>query len=208
LSKLSDPNQKSSNTQHPQHSADTTRQIGQNVSSPIHVVVDASPPTPTPNKERESREERKDGRDKKRYRIEIITAVVLAAYTVVTGFMWWATKKAAEAATQAVEESRKANELSRAIFGTFGVTPQPGLERIAVDLGNSGRAIAIVSSLTIDMTIQNIADDSVIQHENKEWKGPILVQSGFGKWLKSKARGRTTRLAGSRLLSGNCGKTS
>jgi hypothetical protein len=61
LSKLRTPSHDSSNTQHPQDNTRDTTQIGQNISSPVHVIVDGSPPTPTPSKEREARENRKEG---------------------------------------------------------------------------------------------------------------------------------------------------
>lgn len=103
LSKLYAPNERSSSSKHPQDSTYDAATIRQNISSPIHVVVDASPPTPTPDEKREAREERQEGRDKKRFRVEIIVAVVLAIYTVVTAFMWWATKNAAGAAKRSAE---------------------------------------------------------------------------------------------------------
>lgn len=84
------------------------------------------------------------------------------------------------------EAAQNANSLSRAFFSTFVVTPQSQLGRIAIDLGNSGRVIAIISSVTAALTIQRLSDNSIVQQEQREWKGPILVQSGFGKWFDIK----------------------
>jgi hypothetical protein len=100
LSKLHAPTQDSSGSHHPQDSA-------HDAATPVHVIVDAFPPTPTPNKERESREERQEGRDKKRFRLEKIGAAVLFIYTLVTGFMWWATKKSADAAERAANWTQR-----------------------------------------------------------------------------------------------------
>src|SRR5271154_2084278 len=62
LSKLSDPNHDSGSAQLPQPKPHNTTTIGPHIRPPFHVIVDASPPTPTPNKEREAREERQEGR--------------------------------------------------------------------------------------------------------------------------------------------------
>jgi hypothetical protein len=113
LSKLLHPEQESSSPAHPQDTTRNASNIGQNVSSPVHVVIDASPPTPTPDETRKAREEDKDRRDKKRYRVEVATACFLFVYTVITLFMWSATKKSADAAKQSAIAAHEASDTSR-----------------------------------------------------------------------------------------------
>jgi hypothetical protein len=113
FSKLRTPSDKpSGSSQHVQDGDHDAIQLEQNTASPIHVVVDAGPSTPTPNKNREAREERKEQRDEKRFRVEKVTALLLAVYTIVNGGMWWATKKSADAAKYAAETTAKQLELS------------------------------------------------------------------------------------------------
>jgi hypothetical protein len=104
------------------------------------MVIDASPPTPTPNQEREAREERQERRDQKRFRVEIIVAVVLAIYTVVTGLMWRATKKAAEAAEKANKNAVKVFE-SNERATVFPDPPSEFLEQgvVKITLRNFGK---------------------------------------------------------------------
>jgi hypothetical protein len=116
LSKLHGPYHDSSSTQHPQDNTHDTTQVGQNIPYPIRVVIDASPPTPTPSKEREAREERQEGRDKKRLRVEIWTFLALSLYAVVTGGMWWATKRAADAARDSARVARDSVKQQRDLF--------------------------------------------------------------------------------------------
>jgi hypothetical protein len=33
------------------------------------------------------------------------------------------------------------------------------------------------------LKIQRLSDNSIFQQAQREWKGPILVQSGFGRWF-------------------------
>jgi len=138
----------------------------------------------------EAIEKAKTERQDKSYRLSKVqviltgaTFAVVAAYTGVAACQLSEMRKTTKAAQDAVKAAQNANELSRAFFGTFGVTPQPQLGRIAIDLGNSGRAIAIISSVTADLTIQRLRDNSIFQQGHREWKGPIPVQSGFGKWF-------------------------
>jgi hypothetical protein len=101
-SKLRTPNQDSRNSQHPQDSTNNATQIGQNISSPVHVVIDASPPTPTPNKEREAREERQEGRDKKRLQAEIILAFVTSILLIANLFLVFTARYANKIARDAL----------------------------------------------------------------------------------------------------------
>jgi len=84
---------------------------------------------------------------------------------------------------RATKAAQEANNLSRAFVGTFSVVLQPQIGRVAFELGNSGRAIAVASSVTADLTIQRLSDNSMIQDEHREWNGPIYVQGNFDKWF-------------------------
>ena len=64
------------------------------------MVVDACPPLPPTDKEREAREERNERRDRTRLAVEIATAGLLLVYTIVTYFLWRATRHANEIATE------------------------------------------------------------------------------------------------------------
>jgi hypothetical protein len=100
LSKFSDSKHESSSTQHPQDNTHPAQQLGKDISAPVHVVIDT---LPSPFVERETREKDGNARDKKRFRWEKGTTVFLAVYTVITFFMWLATKHAADAAKNAAK---------------------------------------------------------------------------------------------------------
>lgn len=164
LSKLRDPNHNSGNPQYPTDSTHNTTTVGQNIRSPIHVIIDAGPPAPTPIEEKEAREERQEGRDKKKLRIEQATAFLLLLYTVVNGFMWWATKNSADAAEKAaaVAELSERPWIKIVDVKTFGNNPilpalsfqnigpydgfsQQATFQVIVSLKNVGHSVADVS---------------------------------------------------------------
>jgi hypothetical protein len=102
LAKLRAPSQDASGTQHPQDRPHNATQIGQNIPSPVHVIVDASPPIPTPNKEREAGEERQEGRDKKRLGVEIILAFVTSLLLIANLLLVFTARRANKIASDAL----------------------------------------------------------------------------------------------------------
>jgi hypothetical protein len=155
FSKLSAPDHDSSGSAHPQDNARDRTQVRRNVPSPIHVIVDASPPTPTPNKDRESREERAEGREKKKVRIETWTFFALVVYTVVTAGMWWATKKAADSAADSAKLNRQLAEGTQAAVISWtienGYMLPPHEFGFKIYFSNAGHVTA--QEFTADVTI-------------------------------------------------------
>src|SRR4051794_11362746 len=71
LSKLRDPSKHSDDSRCPQNNATNAAESCQSThSTPIRVVIDSAPPTPTPDKKREARETDQESRDKKRFAVE------------------------------------------------------------------------------------------------------------------------------------------
>jgi hypothetical protein len=194
------PNEQSNSSQHPQGSSYDATQGGRNISSPIHVVVDAGPPTPTSNREQESR----DKRDKKRLRIEKWTAFLLLAYTVVNSGMWWATKKSADAAKTAAETAEKSFKLARqraedseeAICSVRGETENgSGVEHLTIS--NSGKVPAHSVEVHLEVSRNGLPGNERltlfqaldISQDELRGESPILkdvVLSDFGEsdWKK------------------------
>jgi hypothetical protein len=87
------PQQKSVNSTHDQ---DTTQSTSQNISppEPIRVKVESLPPAP---QNEESREERKEGRDKINLIAACLTAGLVFVYATVAIFQWCEMKKATRA---------------------------------------------------------------------------------------------------------------
>src|SRR2546430_7384648 len=71
---------------------------------PARVIIDSVHPT---SKRREDREDRQEQRDRTRLRWEKTTAGILLVYTIITGFMWDATRRAARAAESAATTAAK-----------------------------------------------------------------------------------------------------
>jgi hypothetical protein len=107
LAKLRAPSQDASSAQHPQDSTHNATEIGQNIPSPVHVIVDASPPTPTPNEKREAREQRQEGHDKKRLRAEIVLAFVTSLLLIANLFLIFTARRANKIASDALEISHR-----------------------------------------------------------------------------------------------------
>jgi hypothetical protein len=61
------------------------------------------------------------------------TFVMVTFYATIAAWQWCEMKKTTKAAQGAVKAAQNANDLARAFFGSFVVTPQPVLGRIAFD---------------------------------------------------------------------------
>jgi hypothetical protein len=78
---------------------------------PIPIPVNHVPPTPT-DKERANQEE-KESREKWKFRLEVAGAVILTVYAGFTIAIWWANKRAADAAGIAANSAKNALEVAR-----------------------------------------------------------------------------------------------
>jgi len=149
----------------------------------MDILADASPPTP--NKEREAREERQEGREKKRFRVEIAGAFLLLVYTVVSTGMWWATKKAADATKDSVDLQIKIAEGSQA---AWLIPSQQDLNRNFLSFGvqNMGGISAENVAVTVQIKLVRTSDSQTLwtesfNFETAKYLAPKQNTSGRGE---------------------------
>jgi len=181
----------------PQDTTSNTTERCQNLSSsPLRVVIDSAPPTPTPNKERETREDEKNRRDKKRFVAEVTVAFLLFVYTTFAGWQGCEMRKAATAAKKQTETAVRQLEmidrpwlkLQGIAINDPGFTFSPdGAAHLSVRpiLKNIGHSVATNVTFNAKMVIPAPSNFPVIaEQEQKNLcepinNAPVAVHRGY-----------------------------
>jgi hypothetical protein len=81
---------------------------------PLKVAIDSVPPPRIPPEEQDAREERREKNERETLRVAWFTLIALILYSAITGAMWLATKKSADAAKESAEAARQTADTSKA----------------------------------------------------------------------------------------------